>query len=379
MVQLAAALAERRCRVDLVLCRTKGPYLARVPASVHIVALRRSVWFPLCLARTALRDIPALLMFTAAARRILETLPFLPSLARYLRREQPVALLASKPQANLAAIWAARLASTPTRVVTWEHNHLPSKFAHLPGWRYLAGVVRRNYAKAAARTAVSNGVAEGLAEWAGVPRNSILTIYNGVVNDELIRRADAPIDHPWFQPNSPPVILAAGRLAPQKDLATLLRAFAQVRQRRPARLVILGEGPLRAALDALARRLGIAADLAMPGFVPDPVAYMKRSAVFALSSVFEGLPTVLIEALAAGCPIVSTDCPTGPAEILAGGDYGRLVSVGDSRAFAAALCAALDEPPRQERLRQRAGHFSTDRMAEQHLQAMVGAEEIERS
>jgi glycosyltransferase involved in cell wall biosynthesis len=149
----------------------------------------------------------------------------------------------------------------------------------------------------------------------------------------------------------------------QKDQATLLRAFARVRARRPARLLILGEGNQRLALEALARELGIAADVRMPGFVPNPLAYMRRAAVFVLSSAWEGLPTVLIEALACGCPVVSTDCPAGPAEILDYGRYGRLTPVGDVEALAAAITASVEDGPDRTALEQRALAFSAERAA----------------
>src|SRR5262249_43075680 len=146
--------------------------------------------------------------------------------------------------------------------------------------------------------------------------------------------------HPWFRPSAPPVVLGAGRLHAQKDFPTLLRAFAQVRAKREARLMILGEAKCaeyRTELMALAAQLGIADDVMLPGFVANPFAYMARAAVFVLSSAWEGLPTVLIEALASGCPVVSTACPSGPREILENGKYGPLVPVGDDTALANAI------------------------------------------
>jgi glycosyltransferase involved in cell wall biosynthesis len=166
------------------------------------------------------------------------------------------------------------------------------------------------------------------------------------------------------------VVLGAGRLHPQKDFPTLLRAFARVRAQRPARLVVLGSGKRaarRAALLALAGRLGVGADVDLPGFAENPYAYMARAAVFALSSAWEGLPTALIEAMACGCPVVSTDCPSGPAEILEGGRYGELVPVGDDAALAAALLRALDAPPARAALRARAAQFSLEAAVERYL------------
>ena len=372
VVTLAAAMAERGHRVDLVLGRARGSFLEQVPSTVKIVELRHSVWAPFYIARAACKDLLSLVRFSARSSRLFETLPFLPALVRYLRQERPVAMLAAKTEANLAAIWATRLAAVPTRLVVSEHTHLPSVFARKPGWRLLAPVIRRNYLHADVQVAVSDGVADALCEWAKVPRQQIVRIYNGEVNDELLSKARAPVDHPWFQPATPPVILGVARLVQEKNLALLLRAFAAVRKKRSARLVILGEGPLREALEALAQDLGISADVDMPGFVDNPLAYMAHSAVFAFSSDYEGLGCVIIQALAAGCPVVSTDCPSGPAELLDDGAYGRLVPVGDHKALAAALVATLDESPCRERLQHRARHYSTDQMAERYLNVLLG-------
>jgi glycosyltransferase involved in cell wall biosynthesis len=153
----------------------------------------------------------------------------------------------------------------------------------------------------------------------------------------------------------------------QKDFPTLLKAFARVRAVREARLVILGEGKKRIELETLAQELGVAAEVDLPGWVDNPFAWMARAAVFVLSSAYEGLPGVLIQALACGCPVVSTDCPSGPAEILAGGTYGPLVPVGDDQALANAIFAVLSAPPDRDRLRARAAMFSMDRAVDQYL------------
>ena len=384
ILDLAEALSKRGYAVDLVLCSATGghaPRLQRVARIVRVVELRRSALYPAYIAALAPADVPAILLHAAWSRRPLVTLPYLPALVRYLRRQRPAALLAAKTPANLAALWAARLADKQTRIVISERTHLPSELANRRGWRSLLPVIRRNYQRADVCTAISNGVAQGLAQCSGLPRQEVVTIYNGVVDAELhrcasahpqVRRGGEDVEHPWFQPNLPPVVLSAGRLVPQKDFATLLRAFARIRATRQARLVILGEGPLRPDLGALARDLGIEDDLSLPGFVQNPFAYMARAAVFALSSAWEGLGNVIIQALAVGCPVVSTDCPSGPAEILQGGAFGELVPVADDGALAEAIVATLDEPPNPERLRERAWCFSIDHAAQQYLTALLG-------
>jgi glycosyltransferase involved in cell wall biosynthesis len=192
--------------------------------------------------------------------------------------------------------------------------------------------------------AVSRGAADDLARTAALPRERIRVIYNPVITPAMEALARERVDDPWFAPGQPPVILGVGRLNRQKDFATLVRAFAAVRQRREARLVILGEGDERAALERLIAELAVAQDVALPGFRTNAVAHMAHSAVFALSSAWEGLPTVLIEALAAGAAVVSTDCPSGPREILQDGRLGALVPVGDPAALAAAILDTLDRP-----------------------------------
>jgi glycosyltransferase involved in cell wall biosynthesis len=167
-------------------------------------------------------------------------------------------------------------------------------------------------------------------------------VYNPVITPALMALAQEVPDHPWLAPGQPPVILGVGRLTRQKDFSTLIRAFAEVRRRRVARLLILGEGEERTRLQALAAELGLGDDVALPGFRDNAMAYMAASRVFVLSSAWEGLPTVLIEALAAGARVVSTDCPSGPREILQEGRLGTLVPVGDPAALAGAMLDALD-------------------------------------
>jgi len=306
-----------------------------------------------------------------------KTVGDLPGLADYLRRERPDALLSVLSYGNLVALWARRLAGVPTRVVVSERNTLSQSGIATKKrerrWRnrHLPALIARTYPFADAITTVSDGVADDLAATTGLPRERLVTVYNPVVTDRLIERAGESLEHPWFRSGEPPVVLAAGRLRPQKDFETLLRAFAQLRARRPLRLVVLGEGPERGPLEALARALGVAEDFALPGFVRNPFAWMARAQVFALSSRFEGLPGTLIQAMACGCPVVSTDCPSGPREILEDGHDGELVPVGDPAALAAAIERTLAAPAAPERLRARAADFSAERVAATYLDLLL--------
>jgi glycosyltransferase involved in cell wall biosynthesis len=275
---------------------------------------------------------------------------------------------------NVAAAIAGRLARGETRVVL----RIDSQVTRSPA---LAGTrtqrrrerrARRFFPWADAWIAISAGVAEDAARVTGIPREAIATIHNPVVTSELRARAAAPVDDPWLAPGSPPVVLGVGRLVPQKDFATLVRAFARVRARRSARLLLLGEGPGRSELERLAGELGVAGEVRFAGRVESAPAYMARAAVFALSSAWEGFGRVLVEALAVGCPVVSTDCPSGPREILEDGAFGPLVPVGNAEALAEAIEAVLDRPPERSALVKRAEAFSIERGVERYLEVLLG-------
>ncbi|CAN5848993.1 hypothetical protein BH23DEI1_BH23DEI1_23280 [soil metagenome] len=186
-------------------------------------------------------------------------------------------------------------------------------------------------------------------------------MHNPVVDDDLAERARAPLDDPWFRTDAPPVVMSIGRLSPEKDFATLLWAFARLRSTGPHHLLILGEGRERRRLEALAEELGIAADVRMPGFVADPYPYLARASVYVLSSEREGLPSALIQAMACSCPVVSTDCPSGPAEVLLAGELGELVPIGDAETMAAAIGRAIRDPKDVDLAKQRSMMFSTAR------------------
>ena len=216
---------------------------------------------------------------------------------------------------------------------------------------------------------MSQGVAEDLVR-IGLPSDKIKVIYNPIFTPALLEKAQQPLAHPWFSSNQPPVILGVGRLEKQKDFPTLIRAFAQVQQQRPFRLIILGEGPQRSQLEALVQEMGLMANVDMPGFVVNPYAYMNQSAVCVLSSAWEGFGNVLVEAMATGTPVVSTNCESGPAEILANGQYGKLVAVGDVEGMAEAIANTLNNPPNSQTLRQRAMEFSQERALAKYLEVL---------
>jgi len=317
IVTIANGFVQRDCRVDLVVASAEGSFLKHVDPAVRIVDLR---------AKKILRSFPALL--------------------HYLRRERPDSMLAALNHANVVAILARALAKVPTRLVVSEHSTPSMEAVSNTGLR--ARVVHRLmrwlYPRADGIVAVSEGVADDLARYANLPRNQIDVIYNPFDIARIQMLAREPLDHPWFASGQPPIVLGVGRLTEAKDFPTLLRSFAIIkRTQRPMRLMILGEGELRGELEVLAQSLGLTADeFSMPGFVTNPFAYYSRCGLFVLSSRWEGLPSVLIEAMIAGSQVVATDCPSGPREILENGLWGELVPVGDFDALSAAIIKCMD-------------------------------------
>jgi glycosyltransferase involved in cell wall biosynthesis len=293
-------------------------------------------------------------------------------LVAYLRHEKPFALIAAPDHANLVAVWAKLLASSQTRVLIGTHICLSiaiknSKKIQEKIYPLLLHIF---YRLADACIAVSQGVADDMARVAKIPRDCIHTIYNPFPVAEIARQSKETPNHPWFSPGEPPVILAAGRLTIQKDFPTLLKAFAVIRSRRPLRLVILGEGIEHTRLLVLADELGIRADFDLPGFLDHPYPLMARSRVFVNSSAWEGFGNVLVEALACGAQVIATDCPSGPAEILENGKFGKLVSVGDPISLARAIEEALDHPLSVEVLKERAKAFSSETAVSAYLQIL---------
>lgn len=313
MLQLAQGLINAGHPVDLILARATGPLRAEVPAQARLIDFETT------------RPLTMLLKLT-----------------QYLRAERPQSLLSPFEVTSVIAIVAKRLARVPTRVVVRISVHLSRNKRPKPWKKTLERlVVSRIYPLADGIVAVSHGVADDLAKYAGIPRERIQVIYNPVLSDRLILSAEQPMSHPFFEDRQCPVILGVGRLTEQKDFFTLIKAFDLLRKKTPARLIILGDGEDRQALEQLIQSSGLHGLVDLPGFEVNPFAFMKRSSVFVLSSKWEGLPNVLIQALACGCPVISTDCLSGPSEILNGGEYGALVPVADTASMAKAMEAVL--------------------------------------
>lgn len=344
MLTLAGGFAERGLRVDLVLASAEGPYLNRVPKAVRVVNL--------------------------GASRVIKSLP---GLVRYLRREQPQALLSALDHANLIALLVKRLVASKASCVVSVHSTLSIEQRYARAWRarLIPWFITRWYPEADKVVAVSRGVAEDLIHTVGLAPERIEVIHNSVVIPDLLVQAQAPIPHFWLGAEQSPVILGVGRLTGAKDFPTLIRAFAQLREQCLARMIILGEGEERPKLEALIRALNLQDEVALPGFVSNPYAYMSRAAVFVLSSAWEGFGNVLVEAMAVGTPVIATDCPSGPHEILCDGAYGPLVQVGDNASMAEAIMRILEgRGLTASVLRGRAADFGLERAITAYLEAL---------
>jgi len=344
---LIPALARRGYQVDLLKVRRHGPHLPEIPPGVRVIDLGSR-----------------------------HTYGCLPALVGYLRRERPAVLLSDKDRVNRTALFARTLARIgtplPTRLVFSSGTTISIDLATrgpLERW------VQRNsmgrlYPFADQVIVTSAGVADDMAAYTGLARALIRVVPSPVVPESLFT-ADLPRpDHPWLGDPAAPLILSAGELCHRKGFDTLLRAFARVRSQRPCRLMILGRGGERAALLALATELGVAQDFALPGYVPQPYAFMAHADLFAFTSRWEGLGFVLIEALAVGTPAVATDCPSGPREVLQNGRYGPLVPVDDAAALAQAMLDTLDAPLPAARLHAAARPYAIEAATDAYLDAM---------
>ena len=347
-----------RCRLFFL---STGKYKdTPIPANLEHVESRR----------VAPKRIPWRIRYERATRlasRHWKQLPFLvgteflglaEGVAAYLERERPGAVLAMHIHSVVATTMAIRL--------TGRHVHMVATLHSLFKTRRWLRRISGFYPHADVRVGISSNIAAKLAEITKLPIERIHTIYNPIVSADVLKKAGAPVDHPWLNAPDRPVVLAAGRLEEEKDFRTLLSAFAVLLKRRRARLIVLGKGSQLSMLQDLAERLQIGKHVDFPGFAANPFPFMANADLFVLSSRREGLPTVLVEAMAFGCPVVSTDCRYGPHEILEGGRLGELVSVGDSRALADAMDRTLNTPPDLDVLRERATFFGVDRAVERY-------------
>jgi glycosyltransferase involved in cell wall biosynthesis len=343
MIAVANYLAGVNFEVEIIFGRPAGPLRGEIDPAVGVVDL----------GIVRLRQMPR-------------------PMNAYMRRGKPDVVVSSLMVCDLVMLLGIRLFRWDTRLLISVQNDPVEVGRH--GRRSLERLwplaIRGFYSSADCVVGISNGVAAALARLLGRPAGSVPVINNPVIGPGFAESRDADPEHPWFHDGGAPVILAAGRLTRQKDYPTLLRAFAALATRRDARLIVIGEGEERDALERLIRELGIADRVAVPGFVANPYAWMKGARLFVLSSRWEGFGNVLAEALACGTPVVATDCPSGPRDILGSGTYGRLVGVGDPEALTTAIEEALDAPVDEGALIARGMEFTVERIAPRY-QALI--------
>jgi glycosyltransferase involved in cell wall biosynthesis len=315
-IKLLQHLDRRRFQPTLVLVKLDGVLLDQIPEDVTVIDL-------------------------GASRLRFSWL----KLAAVLRRQRPDILLSTSSGGNLVAALAHAMVRDPNRcLILSERNTFSAvRRERRPRWLPIVPVTRKLYKQASRIIAVSEGVARDLTQSLDLPEGLVIAIHNPVVDEELYELAQKPADHPWLLEDQP-VLLGVGRLVPQKDYPNLLRAFRRIRRKRPIRLIILGEGVERRGLEKYAQHLGVRQDIDFLGFVKNPFPYMRQCTVYVLSSRFEGLPGSLIQAMACGAPVVSTDCPSGPSEIIESGSNGFLVPVDNDEQLADSIESLLDNP-----------------------------------
>ena len=343
LCNLSHGFIERGLCVDFLIKKVKGPYLPSLPQEIRIIELGTSHSFKV-----------------------------LPALIRYLKQEQPEILLSAKEKASYVAVLAGLLIDVPTHIIlrvgttvseVLKNRNPLKKFTNILTMRLL-------YTQAHTIIAVSKGVAEDIANLTSITVDRIKVVPNPVVTPELPFLAKKSVDHPWFNGEGPPIIIGVGRLSRAKDFGTLIQAFSQVHNKMPCRLLILGKGRQGPKLRSLATELGINDDFCLPGFVDNPYPYIAKSNLFALSSLWEGSPNALIEALALGIPAVATDCKSGPREILRDGRYGKLVPIKDSTALAEAIVETLQNPLDVDIIKSAAEPYRIEMSTDGYLSAM---------
>lgn len=340
ILNLAAAFHDHGCDVHVLLDKLEGPYLEQLHPAVGVHSLATS---------NALSGIPQMCL--------------------YLLRHKPHAILTPNVRLTVLALRATRLVRPSAGVFANVHNTYSRTFGRLSAKKAASRTkkIQHHYPRCRGIIAVSSGVAEDFCRLTGLPSQAVTTIHNPVVTPELTTLAEQPLTHPWFTPEAPPVVLSVGRLETQKNFPLLIEAFEQTRAQLNCRLVLVGDGTQRGVIEARVVASPFATDIALLGHQSNPYNYMRHAGVFVMSSQWEGFGNVLAEAMATGTPVVATDCPSGPREVLDNGRYGTLVPMGDSAALAAAILDTLRTPPAPDMLKTAAARFDAAQVAKQYL------------
>ncbi|NNE35309.1 MAG: glycosyltransferase [Rhodothermales bacterium] len=340
VVRMANEFVKRGYAVNLVLAKRTGALISDVDASVNVINLNAS-----------------------------SVLYSIAGLFRHIRNNRPHVLFSAETPINIVAIWAKLLFGSKIRLVISVRSNISEYSKNEAVWysRFTPILVRVFYRYADALVTVSQGVLDDLKAISKSAFARGTVIYNPVVDLERSTVSPTTAPHRWLDDRDVPVLLAVGRLTAQKNYPVLLQAFADARKSRNMRLIILGGGKMLDDLINQCKKYEISEHVHFAGFVDNTAAYYSFASLFVLSSDYEGFGSVLVEAMAHGCPVVSTDCPSGPREILMNGTYGALVSPGDASALSNAILKSLENSPDIESLKSRAADFSVDKSISQYL------------
>jgi glycosyltransferase involved in cell wall biosynthesis len=350
IVNLANYYVRQGIAVDLLLVKNQGAYFPLLDSRVNLVILGCS--------------------------RVAFSLIYL---LRYLKKARPNSLLVTMPHVSIVAILAKLICGLSFKLIIRQPNYLSLNTGKINYFtRLLVKLICLLFNRADSIIAISQGVAKDLNSYGVIDSDKISVIYNPIFSGSILNQAEQKIQHQWISNGHRDyaLIIAVGRLVRQKNFSMLIDAFHKLLRQQNARLIILGEGPLKSELQAKINSLGLSWCIELLGFSDNPYAYLKRADVFVLSSLWEGFGNVLVESLALGTPVVSTDCPSGPAEILQDGKYGILVENNNSDALAAGMLKALRQSLQKEELIHRAKYFSISNIAEQYKQIIFNAGEI---
>jgi glycosyltransferase involved in cell wall biosynthesis len=288
--------------------------------------------------------------FGLKPHHLLHHLMLIFKLANYIRKNKPKVVITGAPVANITLILAVMLSCrrSKTKIIISEHGPtsewLRTRNVNILLTLSVKAAIRTAYRFADVIVVVSKGVLRDLRRFVKVPKETFLTLYNPVITDDIRQKINEPNKHPWLKDHSLAVVVSVFRFTVEKNPEMLIDAFARVHKKLPhARLICIGEGPLEEALHTKIEQHGLKEYVDLVGFQENPYAFISKANVFALSSNYEGLPTVVIESLACGCPVVATQCPGGISEILEDGAYGLLVPPGDISKMAEGLVSVLEK------------------------------------
>lgn len=369
MLHLAQGFYHQGHNVDLLLSRHEGSYIEQVPDYLNIIPLKKTSRF---------RGLFLMLLHSSLKIKFISHFKLprffsrLSGVINYINESKPDAIISALHNSNLSAVLAKNCTNSDVKIIVTEHIALSNYLESVPKRKSkLLPLIKILYPLADHQVTVSDGVKNDLAQVADLQTSSISTIFNPVITDEMLKKMLLAVDHSWLISGNHYKLLAAGRLSKQKDFVTLINAIDIIRDDISIKLIILGEGKERENLQKIITDKNLDDIIDLHGFVANPYAYMAHSDLFVMSSILEGLPTVLLEALACGCQIVSTDCPYGPSEILQNGKYGKLIPVKDSKQLAIAIKESYINKDTTNNRQQYALQFNLEKATNQYINLIL--------